>query len=145
MSQEKDKTIKPERPGGFLDFLPVNYLAREKMLRIIEKVFRSFGFDPIETPRVEFLKTLAGEQSDTGKNIFHIKSSQDSEQLALVFDHTVPFARMLAANPYDAKKEKESDYPGGEWWLDPYFVVRTRKVGVIGNFINLMQILPVRQ
>ena len=67
--------VKPERPGGFLDFLPADYLAREKMLKTVEKVFRSFGYDPIETPRIEFLKTLSGESSDTGKNIFHIKQS----------------------------------------------------------------------
>ena len=30
---------------------------------------QTFGFDPIETPRIEFLKTLAGETSDTGKNM----------------------------------------------------------------------------
>ncbi|MCD4762120.1 histidine--tRNA ligase [bacterium] len=115
------ETVKPERPGGFLDFLPADYLAREKMLRTIEKVFRSFGFDPIETPRVEFLKTLAGEQSDTGKNIFHIKSSNDSEPLALPFDHTVPFARLLAGNPYDAKKRTGIRLPWRRMVVGPVF------------------------
>ena len=116
------KTIKAERPGGFLDFLPADYLAREKMLNIISGVFRSFGFDPIETPRVEFLKTLAGEQSDTGKNIFHIKSSQgDGETLALAFDHTVPFARLLAANPYDAKKQTGIRLPWRRMVVGPVF------------------------
>jgi histidyl-tRNA synthetase len=101
---EKQANIKPERPGGFLDFLTSDYLAREKMLRTIEKVFRSFGFDPIETPRVEFLKTLSGEESDAGKNIFILQSRDDNEALALPFDHTVPFARVLAANPYEKGK-----------------------------------------
>ena len=93
--------IKPEKPGGFNDFLPVDYLAREKMLRAIEDVFRSFGFDPIETPRIEFLETLSGEESDAGKNIFKLKSETDSKPLALPFDHTIPLARLLAANPYE--------------------------------------------
>lgn len=116
-----DSIVKPERPGGFLDFLPAEYLAREKMLKTIDCVFRSFGFDPIETPRIEFLKTLAGETSDTGKNIFHIKSHQDDESLAIPFDHTVPLARLLAANPYDTKKRTGIRLPWRRMVVGPVF------------------------
>lgn len=116
-----ETVVKPERPGGFLDFLPADYLAREKMLKKIEAVFRSFGFDPIETPRIEFLKTLAGETSNTGKNIFHIKSAQDDEPLAMPFDHTVPFARLLAANPYEAKKRTGIRLPWRRMVVGPVF------------------------
>ncbi|MEA3449464.1 MAG: histidine--tRNA ligase [Patescibacteria group bacterium] len=125
MAEKKEKKergeLKPERPGGFLDFLPKDYLAREKMINTISGVFRSFGFDPIETPRVEFLKTLAGEESDTGKNIFYIKSSSDSEPLALPFDHTVPFARLLAANPYNAKDRSGIRLPWRRMVVGPVF------------------------
>ncbi len=108
MSKEKIvKTVKPDRPGGFLDYFPAQFLARERMINIITDVYRSFGFDPIETPMIEYLTTLNGETSDTGKNIFKIKSSSDDSSLGLRFDQTVPFARMLAGNPY-LKKGKES-------------------------------------
>jgi len=113
--------VKPERPGGFLDFLPADYLARESMLKKIQGVFRSFGFDPIETPRIEFLKTLAGETSNTGKNIFHIKSGADDEPLAMPFDHTVPFARLLAANPYEAKRRTGIRLPWRRMVVGPVF------------------------
>lgn len=115
------EVVKPERPGGFLDFLPTEFLAREKMLRTVEKVFRSFGFDPIETPRIEFLKTLSGEQSDTGKNIFQVVSGVDDEPLAMPFDHTVPLARLLAANPYDAKKRTGIRLPWRRMVIGPVF------------------------
>ena len=126
--------VKPERPGGFLDFLPADYLARENMLKKIEGVYRSFGFDPIETPRIEFLKTLAGETSDTGKNIFHIKSSQDDEPLAMPFDHTVPFARLLAANPYDAKKRTGIRLPWRRMVVGPVFRSDTPQSGRYRQF-----------
>jgi len=129
-----DNIVKPERPGGFLDFLPEDFLAREKMLKKIERVFRSFGFDPVETPRIEFLKTLAGETSDTGKNIFHIKSTQDDEPLALPFDHTVPFARILAANPYDAKKKTGIRLPWRRMALGPVFRSDTPQSGRYRQF-----------
>ncbi len=105
------KIINPERPGGFRDFLPAEYLAREEMMDKIEKTFKLFGFNPIETPEVEFLKTLSGEESDTGKNIFHIKGRDENETLALRFDHTVPLARILASNPYNPKSKSGIKLP----------------------------------
>jgi len=116
-----DYIVKPEKPGGFLDFLPTDYLAREKMLKTIENVFRRFGFDPIETPRIEFKKILSGETSDTGKNIFHIKHTEDDEPLALPFDHTVPFARILAANPYHPKSKTGIRLPWRRMVVGPVF------------------------
>ncbi|MDM8550672.1 histidine--tRNA ligase [Desulfobacterales bacterium HSG2] len=129
-----EDTVKPERPGGFLDFLPPDYLAREKMLKTIEKVFRSFGFDPIETPRLEFLKTLAGETSDTGKNIFHIKSTHDDEPLAMPFDHTVPFARILAANPYNTRTKAGIRLPWRRMVVGPVFRSDTPQSGRYRQF-----------
>ncbi len=128
------KTVKPERPGGFLDFLTPDYLAREKMLKKIEKVFRSFGYDPIETPRVEFLRTLAGETSDTGKNIFHIRSTEGDDPLALPFDHTVPLARILSANPYDARKRTGIRLPWRRMALGPVFRAETPQKGRYRQF-----------
>lgn len=127
-------SIKPERPGGFLDFLPADYLAREQMLRTIERVFRSFGFDPVETPRVEFLKTLSGEESDAGKNIFTLNSRNDRETLALPFDHTVPFARLLAANPYDTKTRKGIRLPWRRMVVGPVFRGETPQSGRYRQF-----------
>jgi len=129
-----DITVKPERPGGFSDFLTPDYLAREKMLRTIEKVFRSFGFDPVETPRIEFLKTLAGETSDTGKNIFHIKGAHENEPLAMPFDHTVPFARLLAANPYDSRKKTGIRLPWRRMAVGPVFRADTPQSGRYRQF-----------
>ncbi len=117
----KETVVKPERPGGFLDYPPADCLARERMIRTIERVYRSFGFDSLETPIVEFTKTLAGETSDTGKNIFHVKSGEADEPLALRFDHTVPFARFLAANPFDAKTKTGIRLPWRRMVFGPVF------------------------
>ncbi|CAN2041943.1 Histidine--tRNA ligase [Candidatus Magnetomoraceae bacterium gMMP-15] len=129
-----DSIVKPERPGGFQDFLGSDYIAREKMLRTIEKVFKSYGFDPIETPRIEFLKTLSGETSATGKNIFHIKSNEADEALAMPFDHTVPFARLLAANPYNSRKKTGIRLPWRRMVVGPVFRSDTPQSGRYRQF-----------
>jgi len=131
----KNKQVKAERPGGFLDFMPSEFLAREKIIKTISKVYRSYGFDPIETPQVEFLSTLAGEESDTGKNIFHIESHDSKkEKLALPFDHTVPFARLLAANPYDAKAKTGIKLPWRRMVIGPVFRGETPQAGRYRQF-----------
>ena len=131
----KNKQVKAERPGGFLDFMPSEFLAREKIIKTISRVYRSYGFDPIETPQVEFLSTLSGEESDTGKNIFHIESSDSKkEKLALPFDHTVPFARLLAANPYDAKAKTGIKLPWRRMVIGPVFRGETPQAGRYRQF-----------
>jgi histidyl-tRNA synthetase len=123
VDKKKQKNlIEAGRPGGFLDFLPAEYLAREKMLKIITKTFRSYGFDFMETPIVEFDKVLKGEESDTGKQIFSITSSDTKgEALGLRFDLTVPFARVLAANPYNAEKKTGIKLPFKRMAYGPAF------------------------
>jgi len=92
--KNKQRLSKAKRPGGFLDFLPAEYLAREKMLNTITKTFRSYGFDFIETPIIEFNSVLSGEKSDTGKQIFSIfNESTKGKSLGLRFDQTVPFIK----------------------------------------------------
>jgi histidyl-tRNA synthetase len=132
-----DKSIKAERPGGFLDFLPAEFLARESMMRTIERVFRSFGFNPLETPMVEFRKTLAGEQSDTGKNIFHLQSGEGDEPISLRFDQTVPFARLLAANPFDARSGQGIRLPFKRMALGPVFRAESPQAGRYRQFYQI--------
>lgn len=118
----KEKSIKPEKPGGFLDFDPGSFIAREKMLAIINRVFRSFGYNPIETPIVEFSRILTGED-ETSKNIFRVNSlsSKKEADLAMRFDHTVPLARFLSANPYNEKQRSGIKLPWRRMVVGPVF------------------------
>jgi len=115
--------VKPEKPSGFLDFLPGEFLAREAMLKTIDRVFRSYGYDPIETPIVEFSKVLTGED-ETSKNIFAVSGQSrrsEEEPMSLRFDQTVPLARFVAANPYNANTKEGIKLPWRRMVLGPVF------------------------
>ncbi len=129
------KTVKPERPGGFLDFGPKEFLAREDMLRIISNVFRSYGYNQVETPIVEFTKVLTGTD-DTSKNIFSVigRNSNEEEGLAMRFDHTVPLARYLSANPYDDKTRTGIKLPWRRMVVGPVFRSDTPQKGRYRQF-----------
>ena len=111
----KTKRVKPELPGGFRDYGPVDAIARQGMLDTIRRTFESFGFDPLETSAVQKTEVLTGGEEDSGKIIFNIRGSQESESdTSLRFDLTVPLARFVAANPEIPKPFKR--YQIGTVW-----------------------------
>jgi len=102
-------------PRGMRDFLPADKARREHALGVIRSVYRSHGFDEIETPVVEDWSRLhAGLGGDNEKLSFSIlkrgirqeafdaaAAAGDPEQLAdlgLRFDLTVPLTRFYASH-----------------------------------------------
>ena len=90
------KLIKPQTLKGFRDFLPDQMMAREGLVETARRVYRSYGFTPIDTPALEYSEILlgkGGEESD--KQLFRF-TDQGQRDVAMRFDLTVPFARFAA-------------------------------------------------
>lgn len=88
--------IKPRTLKGFRDYLPEAMMAREHLMGIARKVYRSYGFSPIDTPALEYSEILLGKGSDeTDKQMFRFQDLGDRD-VALRFDLTIPFARFAA-------------------------------------------------
>ena len=64
----------------------------------ITAVLKRFGFEPLETPALEFAETLKGKYGEEEKLIFEF-TDRGGREVALRFDQTVPLARVIAANP----------------------------------------------
>ena len=94
---KKNKTlIQPRTLKGFPDLLPGRAMQREQMLETLRRVFRSYGFAPIDTPTLEYTEILlakGGEETDKQMYRFEDHGGRD---VALRFDLTVPFARFAA-------------------------------------------------
>lgn len=78
--------------------MPEAMLAREHLMEIARRVYRSYGFVPIDTPALEYAEILlgkGGEESD--KQLFRFIDQGDRD-VAMRFDLTVPFARFAAQN-----------------------------------------------
>ena len=75
----KDLTVaaqKPSIPKGTRDFTPDEMVRRNYIFDNIRRVFRLFGYQPIETPAMENLSTLLGKYGDEGdKLLFKILNS----------------------------------------------------------------------
>lgn len=86
--------------SGFRDYLPSLMLAREKVLETARRVYRSYGFTPIDTPACEALDVLLGKGGDeSDKLVYRVRGAKaEKEEMGLRFDLTVPFARFAAQN-----------------------------------------------
>ena len=96
MPKKKKSLIQPRTLKGFLDLLPGQAMQREQMLDTLRRVFRSYGFAPIDTPVLEYTEILlakGGEETDKQMYRFEDHGGRD---VALRFDLTVPFARFAA-------------------------------------------------
>lgn len=95
--------VSPQTLKGFQDLLPEDVLPRDQVIAKIKKVYELYGFLPIDTPALEHLSTLVGAGGEeTNKQLFRLKSPED-EPIAMRFDLTVPFARLIAQYPEKIK------------------------------------------
>ncbi len=85
------KTLK-----GFRDYPPEVMIPREKLLETARRVYRSYGFAPIDTPALEYLEVLLGKGGqETDKQLYKFEDN-GGRMVGLRFDLTVPFARFAA-------------------------------------------------
>jgi len=85
---------------GTRNFAPKEALRREEIIEKIKKIFRLYGFSPIEVPAIEKLDLLAGKYAggqEITKEIFKLKDRGDRE-LGLRYDLTVPLAIFISQN-----------------------------------------------
>ena len=90
--------IEPRTLQGFRDYLPETMMPRERIMETARRVYRSYGFCPIDTPALELLEILTGKGSDeTDRQIYRFEDA-GGRQVGLRFDLTVPLARFAAAH-----------------------------------------------
>jgi histidyl-tRNA synthetase len=88
--------IDPRTLSGFRDYLPEAMIPRERLIATAQRVYRSFGFSPIDTPALEYLEILTGKGSEeTDRQMYHF-ADQGGRMVGMRFDLTVPLARFVA-------------------------------------------------
>ena len=91
MDKTKLQTLK-----GFRDFLPKEARKRQYLIDKLRSIFELFGFEPLETPALEYKEILFGKSgSETDKLAYSFKD-QGGREVALRYDQTVPTARVMA-------------------------------------------------
>jgi len=88
--------IQPRTLKGFRDYLPSSMIAREGLIETARRVYRSFGFNPIDTPALEYTEILLGKGGDESDKQLYRFEDNGGRDVALRFDLTIPLARFVA-------------------------------------------------
>lgn len=86
---------------GTQDYLPSEQLIRNHIKDTLEKTFKIYGFKPLETPIINYNELLAykyGGGEEIIKEIYRL-SDQGNRKLALRYDLTIPFSKVIGMNP----------------------------------------------
>lgn len=88
-------TRKPSILKGFRDYLPEQMILRQQIIQRFRDVFELHGFDPLDTPAIEYLEVLTGKAGENEKLMYAFED-HGGRSVGLRYDLTVPLARVVA-------------------------------------------------
>src|SRR3954454_13536916 len=97
---EKSNKLRARLPRGLADRGPAEIAATRRMIEAIRAVYERYGFDPVETPQIEYTDALGKFLPDLDRpneGVFSFKDD-DEQWMSLRYDLTAPLARHVAAN-----------------------------------------------
>jgi histidyl-tRNA synthetase len=132
-----DKPKKPQKlrarlPRGLADRGPAEIAATRAMVEKIRRVYERYGFEPVETPAMEYTNALGKFLPDQDRPNEGVFSFQDDDEqwISLRYDLTAPLARYVAEN-FESLPKPYRSYREG-------YVYRNEKPGP-GRFRQFMQ------
>src|SRR3984957_14669011 len=129
---EKSNKLKARLPRGLTDRGPAEIAATRDMIEKIRAVYELYGFEPVETPAIEYTDALGKflpDQDRPNEGVFSFLDD-DEQWLSLRYDLTAPLARYVAEN-FDTLPKPYRSYRVGN-------VFRNEKPGP-GRFRQFMQ------
>src|SRR5436190_22189860 len=134
MADQAGKTnkLKARLPRGLSDRSAAEIAATRRMIARIRAVYERYGFEPVETPAIEYTDALGKFLPDQDRpNEGGFSFQDDDEQwLSLRYDLTAPLARYVGQN-FDALPKPYRSYRVGS-------VFRNEKPGP-GRYREFMQ------
>src|SRR6476660_959141 len=97
---DKTNKLQARLPRGLADRGPAEIKATREMVEKIRAVYERYGFEPVETPAIEYTDALGKFLPDQDRPNEGVFSFQDDDEqwLSLRYDLTAPLARYVAEN-----------------------------------------------
>lgn len=86
----------PQNLKGFRDLLPKQMLIRNKVMSVLKEVFERYGFEPLQTPTLEYADVLLGKYGEEAEKLMYIFDDPGGRKVGLNYDLTVPTARVMS-------------------------------------------------
>src|SRR6187401_3788974 len=129
---KKPQKLKARLPRGLEDRDPTAIRATREMVEKIRAVYALYGFEPVETPAMEYTDArgkFLPDQDRPNEGVFSFQDD-DEQWISLRYDLTAPLARYVAEN-FDSLPKPYRSYRAG-------YVFRNEKPGP-GRYRQFMQ------
>ncbi len=115
---------------GFRDFLPQDAIKRNFLRDKIRQVLEKWGYDPLETPTLEYAELFKGVIGEDEKLFFKFKDTGNRE-VALRYDQTVPACRVVG------QYQDKIPMPFKRYQIQPAFRAEKPQKGRYREFLQI--------
>ncbi len=122
--------VKVQTLKGFRDFLPKEAKKRQYVINTLKSVFESYGFEPLETPALEYEEVLLGKYGEEGDKLMYRFVDNGDRKVALRYDQTVPTARVVA------QYQNELPMPFKRYQIQPVWRAENTQKGRFREFLQ---------
>ncbi|MBU3979069.1 ATP phosphoribosyltransferase regulatory subunit, partial [Patescibacteria group bacterium] len=122
--------IIPHTLKGFRDFLPRDARKRQYVINILKSVFELYGFEPLETPVLEYEEILAGKYGEEGEKLMYRFEDLGGRKVAMRYDQTVPLARVIA------QFQNQISFPFKRYQIQPVWRADNTQRGRFREFLQ---------
>lgn len=115
---------------GFRDFLPEQARKRQYVINTLKKVFESYGFEPLETPALEYEDVLMGKYGEEGDKLMYRFIDNGERNVAMRYDQTVPLSRVVA------QYQNDLPFPFKRYQIQPVWRAENTQRGRYREFLQ---------
>lgn len=115
---------------GFRDFLPAEARKRQYVISTLKDVFSSYGFEPLETPSLEYEEILTGKYGEEGDKLMYRFKDNGERNVAMRYDQTVPLSRVVA------QYQNEIPFPFKRYQIQPVWRAENTQKGRFREFLQ---------
>lgn len=92
------KRITPKILPGFRDFFAEDVAIREFVTNTFKKVFEKYGYEPLETPALEYTEIFSGETGEEAEKLFYRFKDPGGRDIMLKYEVMISMCRAVAEN-----------------------------------------------
>lgn len=129
-SSERQINMNIQTLKGFRDFLPAEAKKRQYVINTLQTVFESYGFEPLETPALEYEEILTGKYGEEGDKLMYRFTDNGGRRVAMRYDQTVPLARVVA------QYQNQLPFPFKRYQIQPVWRADNTQKGRFREFLQ---------
>ncbi len=93
-----NQSVKPQLLKGFRDFFAEDIQVREYVINTFKRVFEKYGYEPLETPALEYADIFEKESGEEATKLFYKFKDEGDRNIMLKYEVMIAMCRAVAEN-----------------------------------------------